>query len=301
MKYLKSSKIRNSRGVTLAEMLLATVLIGISMAALAQIMGTMTLSASRLNNRTDAIDSCRIAIGRIAGDVRHAKAIGDNYGDNKSIFPNVNGKSIYGSVVPPSGWPASWDPPPYQLSSTCLILQQPVFYERQDGSKDLYSGMPLKIPKEEIQAGVPSETIEDLDTVIYKVVQTNPDPVEYSLQMCRIPGYNQLPKSSTVLTPLQTKSSIIPPQTIVHGITGPIDSASGVPRVFSFYIKTPTGLKLATDSEISTPGVNLVGISVDLDVKRPDSITKGSKVQSQQVGIHSEAFLRSNKNLVIEK
>jgi hypothetical protein len=310
-------------GASLTELLIATVLIGVSIAALGEMTGLSTKFATRFLNRTNAIDSAKVALGRIAVDVRAAKAFGDFYGGYATnLFPSDDNPFYKVAIPPPSGWPSSWstsfDPaPPYSLNGRYLILQQPILYldKKNDPGTPAYSsgspqnslnGFPIMYkPGDTMENNPPfnatTTNIQNLDTVIYAIVPDTLKPGEYQLQMARFPGaaITSLP---IAVPPSSYRSAINPPQVVVSGIIGPLGlDPSGPPEIFSYYAKSSSG-KLVTilGKDINASNAaSVIGVKVDMEFKKPDSANNASETYSQYYGVHNEVFLRSNKNLVL--
>ncbi len=300
--------------------MVATVLLGFSMAALAEITGMSTLFASRFVNRTDAIDAGKNAISRISTDVRSARCFGDWYGlldstRDTSKYPSSSNPLYSLTSTPPNGWP-SWETgAPFALGSRILIIQQPVLYldQRNDFNNPNYissfpqnsmNGFPIMFKPGDLTTNnpvipAPSKNIENLDTVIYAVVPNPSNPSEYQLQMVRFPGaYITFPSS---IAPSSYKQTINPPQVIVSGIIGPLplgQSFPSPPEVFSYYQRLSNGgLQTIPGRSVNASNAQtIVGVKIDIELKKPNG---GANTQVQYFGLHNEAFMRSNKNIVL--
>lgn len=297
--------IKRGKGATITELLVATVLIGISMAALGEIMGLMTILAGRVNNRASALDSARMAVSRISADIRATRAFGDSYAGltiDRFQFPSGT-NPIYG----PSGIPVS--NAPYKLSSHTLILQCPVFYNgpASDPVSSKYNIFPMAFNSGDttsppISVPAPAESKENLDTVIYDVVQDGATG-EFLLEMRRYPGayISSLP---TGMQPSSYKNLINDPaQRLASGITGPKSKTGSLfPVTFKYFSKDTTGktIQIDPDQFESNPLLvsSITGVGINLELNKPDSANVSNTLQKQQLGIHTEAFTRSNRTFM---
>lgn len=274
----KNKQQRNHTGISLTELLVGTLLIGTTLAVLAEFVTGLTIASGKLNNQFDAQSSLRNAISRIKNDVRAARTIGDSYATSPSLYFPGPGNWLYTSV-PNGGWPANWGSTPYQINAQTLILQVPALLA--NSVEDGLNGVPLKIKEGTSVNGVTAQAdMEDLDTVVYKVVQDESVSNIYSLQCARFPGsYNQ-------------SKAINPPQTLVKGIIGPLSSSStGVPEIFSYILKTDPTTILKTPSSLA----EIDGIRVDIEVRRPISKTDGNANFQRNASAHAEVFPRWNR------
>lgn len=301
---------RNSKGATLTEMLIASLLIGFSLAAIGEVMVLTTLSANKLSNRASGISDSRTACSRIQSDVRAARNFGDSYDDptessatHQSNFFPCDSNPLYRFDSGPqhtstlwtwSGWPTTWGSPPYKLDAQTLIIQQPKLLS-VDSSSTLSSinGFPLE--------GTITNGRNNLDTVVYKLIQDPNQAGEFILQRAVFVGEDTVPGASY-------SSMVNPPQTVVGGIIGPLtNNGSTFPEVFSYWVRnaekvsSPSPLRKLDLSELeSNPGATkyIIGVGMDLELRKPDSRTGNSNAAYQQrMGIHTEAFLRYNKDM----
>lgn len=307
-----SRKYRLKNGTSLTELLMSVILLGFSMAIVGELAFVSTRGTIRNTNKTDGLATARTALDRISTDVRHARCFGDHYANTgeRMTFPSTT-NPLYSKAVPQGGWPAApWQPIPMAMSESCLIIQIPVMFldPVNDQSNPQYNplaaenprnGFPIMLPK--TTSGALSD-LENLDTVIYQVV---PDPArsgEFQIQVARFPGA----KINGLSTSYQ--STINPPQTILKGLIGPKangSAATDLPQVFSYLgrapIGSPTGSpkmnKLALSNQVLP---NILGVGIDLEIKKAGATTSdGDGKDPQYLGIHSEAFMRANRNLTL--
>lgn len=295
----------NSRrsGATLTELLVASLLMGLTMAVLGEVMGLMTLLAGRVNNKASVIDSERVVMSRIASDVRAARTFGDAFAlvpSERYQFPSSS-NPIYGS----SGISVSNSP--YRLSSHTLILQQPSFYTAPNGdfADEKFNIFPIAFKSGDstsapISATLTSGKIENLETVIYDVVPTAVTG-NWEIVMKRFPGAT-ISNFPNGIQPSRQNSYIdLVPQTVGKGLIGPLSrSGDSYPVVFQYYVKNSAGLVDTLDSaQLNVPGNvdRIIGIGINLEMKKPESADQISS-RDQQVGLHSEVFCRSNKGII---
>lgn len=263
--------------MTITELLVGTLLISTTLAVLAEFSSALTLTSTRMSNQFDAQATIRSAIGRIRNDVRASRIIGDAYSYLPSVSFPGQGNWAYQSA-PSGGWPSEWGTPPYTLNSQTLILQVPVLH-KSDASDNL-NGIPLKIEiGSTVNGAVSLAEMEDLDTIIYKLV---PDPIEkdsFCLQVAMFPGLNH------------QNRGLNPPQTIAKGIVGPTKSPGGIPEIFSYITNYPTpALK---SNPISTSEVD--GVRVDIEARRPTKTSEGNKIFQKNASAHADVFTRWNR------
>ncbi len=291
---------------------MSVVLLGFSMAIVGELAIVSTMGTIRTTNKSDGLSAARSAIDRISTDIRHARCIGDYYGTalERLTFPSST-NPLYSKTAPTDGWPAApWQAPPMIMSESCLVLQIPVLFldPTNDPTNFLYNplaaenprnGFPIMLPKN--VSGAQSD-LENLDTVVYQVI---PDPArtgEFQLQVARFPGgkINGLNTSY--------KSAINPPQTILKGLIGPKTNgatATDLPKVFSYLGRAPIGspadssmMSKKTLSPSTLP--TILGVGIDLEIKKAGATTTdGDGKDPQYLGIHREAFMRSNRNLIL--
>lgn len=269
---------RRQNGMTLTEVLVGTLLMGFTMAVLAEFMAGVLFASTKLTNQFEGQSELRNAMSRMRFDVRSARNFGDSYSSRPSIYFPETGNWLYSSTPPTGGWPSEWGPTPYRLDGQTLIMQIPATLPETSG---VLAGVPLKIAKGQAVNGVSTESeMDDLDTVIYKVVPDQTDNTIYSLQVATFPGASNQNKI------------INPPQTLIHGITGPkINAGSSVPEVFRYLSENGSGgINLQTSP---TELLSATGVRVDIEVRRPiKSATAGKQKNSSA---HLEVFTRLNR------
>lgn len=301
--------LRNARGISLAEMMISVIVLAFSMAIVSQLAIFTTIGTVKTNSRVGGIAAARQALTRINGDIRAARGFGDLYGvDAQRLNFPAPQNPIYGT----SGLPANQPAPPWkpiQLSPTCLIIQVPILYQdplndpsstqfNPQAAENPRNGFPIML-KKSLPPSPPSD-MENLDTIVYQVVPDSAHAGEFLIQMMRFSGA-QYTGLGTSYMPAVTS-----PQTILQGIVGP-NSVGGtgleLPLVFSYYGRDPVkkgngkiGKLAATASNIE----NILGVGIDVDVKRTDLLSANSATQQPTFyGIHNETFMRSNRNVVI--
>lgn len=302
----QQSKTARSRecGATLAELLVASVLITFIFAVVGEIVVLTTMSTLKLENQVNATDSARQALRKISVDVKSARCFGDFYGNlfERNIFPaSANPKYgvAYSGQGPQGGWPGyPWTSQPFRLSSTCLIVQQPVFYESTTGTSQL-SGYPMMLKKDSIGPNIPPVSLEDLDTVVYQVVPDS-DLGKFKLQMVR---YANFSVDARLTQGLSCPAEVLTPQTLAAGLIGPKALGAGesdLPQVFSYYKydETDSGnLIQLTSSELENPAFTpqIVGVAVDLEILQSGS----NKSYSKRTAVRGECFLGNNQRIVM--
>lgn len=287
---------RRQRGSSLVEVLVTVSLLGLFMGVLTQLAVTLTTASIKIGNRVDGQGAARIAMNRILADVRQARSIGDYYGAGGRFPATTN--PIYGSTPPVGGWPtAPWNPN-MTLSEQVLVLQIPVFYQDKlnpdtailGGGPNNYNGFPTMLT---ISPGNPSLNVENLDTVVYQVVEDQQRPGEYVIQVARFPG-----------APIDSLNSISagpinPPQTILKGLVGPKTATSTtIPSVFT-YLGRSKGA--GPYKQIVPNAGNLAaGVGIDLEIKKTGvDATVGPTKFPEYFGIHQEAYMASNNNMTL--
>lgn len=313
------SRRRSDSGATLTEMLIASLLLGFTIAAIGEVMVLTSLSANKMTNRASGINATRSIINRLQTDVRQARSFGDYYAarSERNTFPSTN-NPLYDSASGPkfastnfswSGWPADWPTRPYSLDGQTLILQQPVYFLdptndplsatfNSSALQNSLNGLPIMLKKDDIASGAPAADLENLDTVVYRLIQDPNEATEFILQRARYVGFDGvsgLPTSSF-------RSMIDKPQTILTGIIGPkpIDGST-TPQIFTYLMKDPTtGLQgTISGAELALNPYKtdwITGVALDIELKKPDSSTgSGNAAYQQRLGIHTETFLRYSR------
>lgn len=307
---------RCSRGATLTEMLIASLLLGFSLAAIGEVMVVTAMSTNKLTNRASGIADSRSVTRRIQADIREARNFGDAYDipeDNSSLYENnyfpCSDNPLYEIGSGPqhistrwswNGWPTNWGTPPYKLDAQTLIIQQPVVF--LDPANDpLDSSFSASAPQNNLN-GLPIEGSitagrNNLETIVYKLIQDPNEPTEFILQRARFSGEDPVSQSSY-------KAMINPPQTVLTGIIGPLPTNGGTtPEIFTFFTKGAIAgqfdeidpANLDTNPSITN---NIIGAGLDIELKKPDSSNgQANTAYQQRMGIHTEAFTRYNRGL----
>lgn len=278
------------RGMTLIEMLVSCAVVGLAAAGISGLMLLINLSTHRLFNKVDNLNQARQVVERIGKDLRMARNVGDVYGANIELhagppavigsegtnrFPlpaSAAGKNPHysGGQTPPAGWPgAPWPARPYVLSPRTLIVQIPVFDA---------NGFPTKVPA---GTGNPPVSLDqdNVDTLVYQIIEDSKNPGEYLLQVAGFPGN---PSS------LELKSN--PPQTILSGIVGPKDPLTGQLKVFQYLNRYDT-TGTPQDTWVGNDIANITGVVMNLEIRRDDEGASSATV----VGLKSEMYMRNNR------
>jgi prepilin-type N-terminal cleavage/methylation domain-containing protein len=316
---MKLIKLRTAKGFTLTEMIVTSLLLGLTIAAIGEVAVMSTFATTKMTNSVDCLSASRVAADRIASDVRSARAFGDFYAApaNRAQFPGDTNNPLYGSQPPSGGWPtAPWTTPPYVLNAQTLIIQQPVLFldPTNDPTSPSYApsasvnprnGFPMMVKQGALNGGtVPAVNVENLDTVVYQVVADPEKSGQFLLQMARFPGAQLTAKPPETVTS-SYKIAINPPQTILKGIIGPKDPANAgnstaLPSVFRYYTNSTTIAppQLIPINQLTANISNIRGVATDFEVFRPDSssTTTNTAVNPAVLGLHSEAFTRANTN-----
>jgi type II secretory pathway pseudopilin PulG len=215
---------RKGTGLTIIEMLVATMVIGVTMAVLGELVVLNTKASTKLTTLNDASLTAGVAMQRVINDIRASSTFGNIPLTTSSILYGASGP-YFSSLPSQTGWTNP------TISSTCLILQQPVLYRNPTNALDDWNGIPLSIPAGTFSLN-PSNPVANVNTVIYNLIP-DPDPEnsgQYLLQVARLPGYqlSNLPDSKNT----ETLLSINPPVTILKGIIGPVPEGSSTPSIF---------------------------------------------------------------------
>ncbi len=299
---------RSAVGVSLTELLIASLFIGLTTALIGELVVTTTLASVKCNNQSSLLGSAKVSTERLVSDIEMARSIGDYYGLSNGTsepidFPNPS-NPLYGTTGFLSGFPgAPVLDQPFHLGSQCLILQQPIIYWAKENhpmeptfdpnaQSSPLNGFPVRIRANAYSSGAPPVAVENLDTVIYQVV---PDsrPGEFLLQVLRIPGYSD-PSVNT-----HYEGAIYPAATVASGIIGPkpIDNPSGVPQVFRYLTRTASGIRELSTAELADDNniKYVVGVAIDLEFKKSTISSSATDANSQNIGIHNEAFIKGNR------
>lgn len=283
---------RTSVGITLTELMVSTILVGVSLAAIGELVVLNTFASTKLTNKIDGQVGCSRAMRRICEDVRHARMIGNIYAlTEKQKYPDYTEESDDPSVIAPTGgfptapWPTTL---PYILSSDTLIIQRPTFFEDLDSNhkeKDNpLNGFPLKLAPGAVQVSppVPKTARECVDTTIYHLVPDTAATGQFLLQVARFGG-----KAAGA----QQSNDLNPPQTILKGIVGPMDPSNpGVPAIFG-YLRTP---KETSPLLLPQPGdmASICGISINIEVKSPN---QNQGANQEIVASHADAYVKNSR------
>jgi type II secretory pathway pseudopilin PulG len=275
--------------MTLIEMLVSCAIVGLAAAGISGLVLLNNVSTHRLFNKVDNLNQARQVVERIGKDLRMARNVGDVYGANILLHagpppeygtegtnsfplaaPAGNNPHYSGGQTPPAGWPTTpWPARPYVLSPRTLIVQIPVFDA---------NGFPSRVPAGSGNPPVSSDQ-DNVDTLVYQIIDDSDNPGEYLLQVAGFPG-----SPST----LRLKSN--PPQTILSGIVGPKDPLTGEPKVFQYlnrYDMTGT----PKDTWVGNDIANITGVVMNLEIRRNDEGVSGASV----VGLKSEMYMRNNR------
>lgn len=289
------------------ELLIAVSIMTFASASMLALMYHSNNTNWKVSNKLDATNQARIAVERMARDVRMGRSIGDVYGDpiqlspppNEVIgwqgsdrFPSINNPVYGGGAQPPGGWPTSWPNPPWQLSNTCLIVQVPIFYANPNNPADPMNGWPTMI-----SAGNPPQNKDNVETHIYMVRQ-DPDqvnnPGEWQIQFFKAPGAN-------IVNGYVAANNVFGPEVICKGIIGPLDPVSNQPKIFQFLDRIDaTGTP--KDAIDGPQAANYTGILVNLEIRKHDSGANGANARdaegntkhSSVVALKTEIFMRNN-------
>jgi len=283
------------KGMTLIEMVVSVGIVGIAAAGIVGLVMLNNISSHRLFNKVDNLNQARQIVERIGKDIRMARNVGDVYGativlspgppqvdgtEGTNSFPLMAplGKNpFYGAgQTPAGGWPlAPWPIRPYQLSPRTLLVQIPVFDA---------NGFPTRVAAGNGNPPVASDQ-DNVDTLVYQVIPdpafvSAPDkPQEYLLQVAGFPG-----------NPSSLKIASNPPQTILKGIIGPIDPASGQPKIFQ-YLNRYDNTGTPQDTWVGNDIANVTGVVMNMEIKRYDEGVSGAST----VGLKSEMYMRNNR------
>ncbi len=318
LSYKLRTKRRSEVGFSIVELMMSTVVFAVCVAMIGEMAVLSTKGTIKTSNTSDSQVHARNAINRIANDVRIGRGFGDYYGNasERLKFPS-NSNPIYNAIrAPIGGWPAAPWPSTINLSDSTLIIQSPVVFLSPTNDPlspfyfssapfDTRNGMPLMLPKGNFGApNDPLYNMENLDTTVYSVVPDIDRPGEFILQVARFPG-----AQITNLPPnvCSYKTLINPPQTILKGITGPKaigDLATDPPRIFSYLRRNRKTVGSApstfsvTALDASSIG-DVLGVSIDLEFRTTGLSSNTSSTNDMIAALHEEAFLRNNRNMVL--
>lgn len=245
------------QGISLIELVVASALMIFVSAVLAELMLLIVAATSRLTNQVDGFTAAKFAIARIKNDVRVASGFGSS----------TNGHT--------------------------LVLLLPIFYldPQNDPASPSYNSSLPQNPRNGIPLKALNPDIDkSFDTVTYQLTADLNNPGEYMLQISLTPGARDYP------TEISYRPAINPPQTILKGIIGPNNSASGTvePDVFSFLENKNVEWKY-----FSFLGNNPDGVRIDLEVSRPTDAVQANSLFQKRFAVHGEVFLRNNERVKI--
>jgi len=293
-----TTKKRSKAAMSAVELLISIAIMGISLAAIAELSTLVTRTVVKSTNEIEGSDGARIALNRICSDIRQARFIGDMYGPDKSKYPADNNPINNAIRIPAAGWPSyPWNSN-MVLGDTILILQIPVFYEDPTNINNASNGMPIMLEQNHFGPNDPPVNMENLDTVVYQVVPDPERPNEFLLQVARFPGEQHQGLLSKKL------DAINPPQTILKGIVGPLlanqgnGQPSAYPSVFSYLTRVNSipPIRKVIPTAVNTETIS--GVAIDLNTKNTGLKTsQGDGKAPSIIGLHQETFLQFNRNM----
>ncbi len=260
---------RKSDGLSLTELLVGSILMAVSIAAVAEIMSLCVLANTKLFRQFDAQAGANFALDRIKGSIRMSS----------EVLPYSD---LFGSVK--------------VLSPQTLILSQPVhFLAKNNDPSDALNYDPGAEQNLKNGLTIPGASY----TVVYEVVPDDDAPGEFKM-LCTTRGPQAVfDETSALRLPIEK-------QTMCRGIIGPLEpgAAQGsLPKVFSFIARNPLRMQRLDLIKESTlydfgvsRGINLIGI--DLEIRKGADFTAAStsggavEVGDKVIGVHTEAFLR---------
>lgn len=273
---------RNKSGVSLTELLVGSLLLGSSLAVVAELMSLCVLANTKLFRQFDAQRGVSVALDRIKRDVRMAQEIRSALNPEEQLELGQQ-KS---------------------LSSSVLILRLPIpFLAKANAPDD--PAYDASAPPDDLNG----YTIPGYHLVVYEVSPDIDAPGEFKLTMSRrlIPNLDSYKSKFPWFAERSFIGGKVDAQTIAKGIIGPVDAgdtAGGFPKTFSYVAKNPSRVdRLDTLKEgvlYSQPIAGSVSlISVDLEVKRGESVSQSSVSANEKIlGVHTEAQLRNLKTSI---
>lgn len=264
MKSSRRKARRSNRGISLAELVVGSILMAASLAVVAELMSLCVITNSKLFNQFDAQAGANFALDRIKRDVRLAREICSETNE----FGNVTKR----------------------LDSSTLILHLPILY----AAKRDEPGDPTYNPSAEPDplSGFP---LPGYYTILYEIVPNPSVPDEYALSYsCR----RNPPATNELLVTRPDVQGLI----VATGIVGPLqvgDGATAKPKTFSYIAKNPffdERLDLLKEGTLNYPGVvnGTAGVSLDFEFKRGQE--SANKATEKIVAVHSEAMMRMPPN-----
>lgn len=283
MKAVKTNRRNNRRsksGVSLTELMVSSILLGVSLAVVAELMSLAVLADTKLNKQFDAQTALRIALSRIKQDVRIAK------------------KVVYSTPEFPG-----------EVSNAqTLILHLPVYFldkKNDPRSTEYVQSAPQNplngIPLWGRNFNVPSEKqISGYDAVMYKIVRNTEqaNSNDFKIEVSQRYQINAVLDSSS-----SHRQEIYPPETLAKGIIGPLAVDAGpdsVPKVFTFlsYRQDPANadipkVSLIQESLLAAQIDGTAGIGIDLEIRKTLSSASEVQLASESVrASHTEVFLK---------
>lgn len=265
---------RKPLGVSLTELLVGSVLMGISLAVVAELMSLCVLANTKLFRQFDASTGIHFALERIKRDVRMAREVRGTLTleERDSLGRNVTS------------------------SASVLILRLPIQFQSKsnDPTSELFDSAAPQHP-------FTGYTIPGYYLVLYEVLPDLQRPGEFKITTTsrRMPKDEvyQSGENKWFFEHASFKKDVTE-QVIATGIVGPHATGAvdgSTPKIFSFIAKNPAQngrLDLINDSmmwnELASRGV--MGVGVDLELKRGE-LTEGS-IANETAAIHSETMLR---------
>lgn len=263
MNFSKRRRHRNRHGISLTELLVGSVLLGASLAVVAELMALCVVANTKLFRQFDAQVGANFALDRIKRDVRMAQEI-------VSVTSDFDGSRK-------------------SLDSRTLILHLPVHFlaKYNDPLDPTYNS-----------SAAPNQyngfTLPSFVTVVYEVV---PDPErigEFMITTSSITVHR-----GPIVADASYRSRV-DKQVIARGIIGPLEQGTvgSVPKVFSYIAKNAdfdNRLDRVQENALYIPSVvnGLAGVGIDLEVKRGE-LSQGNQVSvlDKVVAYHAEVYKR---------
>lgn len=295
----RSKTVRLARGVSLTELVIASLLLGIILAVVAELMVTAVIANNKLFNLHDAQVSSRSALERMKRDIRMAVSVCPGKNCDAKIRVGDTDVSIHDALDPVLS--------SRQLGSSCLILHMPIYFldRKNDSLSDGYEQGAVSNPLN----GIP---LPGADTVIYEVER---DPQITSAIFYRI---NRLVvvKSGTDFRrnldcSYRTASDLSKPTVFAKGLIGPLnvgDAPNSIPKVFSFLSRNPSvqpssssQFELVKESSFTFSAPNpmlesvcqsISAVGIDLEFKRGNEESNAVEQFDKTIGVHAEVGLR---------
>lgn len=278
----KSKVIRRASGISLTELMVGAILLGVSVGVVAELMALCVYANTTLFRQFDAQTGCNFALERIKRDTRMATRI------RSALTPEE--QTEFGSKK--------------NLNAQTLILQLPIRFlsKINDPNSGVYDS----------GAAAASGTGFDIPghyVVIYEVVPSADRAGEFDMVMSRrrLPNETVYRANFAELSEENSFLSNITQQVIAKGIVGPLESgaASGFPKVFSYVAKRPGSvgnagrLDILKEAYLSIDSVSdgASGVSVDMEIRRGNENIQ-LKDNEQVIATHSECFIRLKNDFV---